>query len=246
MHDIFEQHHWKPLERFGLTGDIWSLNSETIIFTWIVLGILLIVSITGRYFLNKKDNNTISFVITTALKSLIDLVTQTIGKFSYNYFAFISSMFIFILTSNIISLIPWIEEPTKDPSTTIGLAVTSFLYVQISGIRVNGFWGHFKEFFEPIFLLFPIHVVGEFARIISMSFRLFGNIFGGAIISSLWTQAIAGSLFTETLGIISGVNLIVVAFFVLFEGFIQAFVFSTLSLTYLSLAVTREHSEESH
>jgi F-type H+-transporting ATPase subunit a len=91
--------------------------------------------------------------------------------------------------------------------------------------------------------MLPLHVVGLLATIISVSFRLFGNIFGGVIISELYLKTIGGHPLWEILGIMTGFNIIIVLFFTVFEGLIQAFVFSMLSLTYLSLAVAhKEHS----
>ena len=101
-----------------------------------------------------------------------------------------------------------------------------------------------KEFFRPFFLMFPINLIGHFSKIISISFRLFGNIFGGSIIMELYKNLIAGSILRETLGIFTGINFILLIFFGIFEGLIQAFVFSILTLTYLSLAIQKEPAAE--
>ena len=73
-----------------------------------------------------------------------------------------------------------------------------------------------------------------------MSDGLFGNIYGGAMIGSIYQHAIEGSVTFETAGLISGLNFVILAFFGLFEGFLQAFVFAMLSLTYLSIAIQKE------
>lgn len=239
--DVFEEHFWQPLKKFGFTSSFWNINSQTIIFTWIILILLFLISLLARQML--KDPDSVSaFIVISYVKSFYNLVNQTLGFFSYNHFAFITSLFTFILFCNIISIIPWLEEPTTDVNTTLALGLISFLYVQITSIKVNGFVGYVKEFFLPFFLLFPLNVIGELAKIVSISFRLFGNIFGGSIIARLWLSAISGSIITELLGIFFGVNLIITAFFVLFEGFIQAFVFSMLTLTYLSVAIQHEEA----
>jgi F-type H+-transporting ATPase subunit a len=77
-----------------------------------------------------------------------------------------------------------------------------------------------------------------------MSFRLFGNIFGGATISNIYFGAIKGSFVLETLGLFSGINIIITLFFGLFEGFLQAFVFTMLSLTYLSIAMAHAEPDD--
>lgn len=97
---------------------------------------------------------------------------------------------------------------------------------------------YIKGFLEPIFLFAPVNIVSSLSTIISMSFRLFGNIFGGAVITHLFHGAIAGILALEILTI--PINILLTFFFVLFEGFIQAFVFSMLTLTYLAVEIQEE------
>jgi F-type H+-transporting ATPase subunit a len=88
--------------------------------------------------------------------------------------------------------------------------------------------------------MFPLNVIGKLASIISISFRLFGNIFGGAIISRIYFGVIEGSLIGEMIGLFSGINFLIMLFFGLFEGALQAFVFSMLTLTYLSMSIQGE------
>jgi F-type H+-transporting ATPase subunit a len=89
--------------------------------------------------------------------------------------------------------------------------------------------------------LFPIELLGLFAKILSLAFRLFGNIFGGSVVSMIWANFRSGSMIIQSIAFLSGVNLIIVLFFGLFEGCIQAFVFTILSLTYLSMALRQQH-----
>ncbi len=242
--DVFDEHYWQPLKILGLTSSFWNINSKIIIFTWITLLAIFIICLISRFLILKKPDSVASFLVISYVKSFYDLINQTLGRFSFQHFTFVTSIFTFILFCNIISLIPWIEEPTADANTTLALGIIAFMYVQISSIIQNGFYEYVKEYFSPFFLLFPMNVIGELAKVVSMSFRLFGNIFGGSIISRLWTTAIAGSIIKELLGIFTGINLIIVLFFILFEGFIQAFVFSMLTLTYLSIAVRHEESHQ--
>lgn len=241
--EIFHQSFWKPLSYIGLTGNFWNINKNTIIFTWVVLGLLFLISLACYYVLTKRRDGIAAYIINSLVKTFKDLVEQTIGYFSFKHFAFITSMFTFIFFCNIIALIPWIEEPTTDVSTTLALGIISFVYVQVYAIKTGGLKEYVKEFFAPFFLLFPLNVISELAKIVSISFRLFGNIFGGSIISRLWTSAIGGKVLLELLGILSGLNILIFAFFVIFEGFIQAFVFSMLTLTYLSMALGSESED---
>jgi F-type H+-transporting ATPase subunit a len=143
-----------------------------------------------------------------------------------------------------IIIIPGMEEPTQNLNTTLALGIISFLYIQAYAIKSHGFVHYISEYFQPFIFgipnifLFPLHLVGKLASVVSISFRLFGNIFGGATISALFVGAIKGSLVGESLGLI--MNICVLLPFGLFEGFLQAFVFSMLTITYLSLELKEE------
>lgn len=228
------------LSWLGLDHHFFTLNSTTILHTWIILAIIVLMIIPIRYFLTKK-NSIFRYMIIEFVISFLDMCEQTLGSyFSFGHFTFITAIFIFILLCNMIVIVPWMEEPTKDLNTTIALGLITFIYTQIYAIKAHGFGSYLKEYFQPIFLMFPLHVLGKVASVVSIAFRLFGNIFGGAIISHIYFGAIEGSIIWETLGLLSGCNFMIVVFFGIFEGFLQAFVFTMLALTYLSIALTAE------
>ena len=101
------------------------------------------------------------------------------------------------------------------------------------------------HYVQPIFLMFPLHVIGVISSILSISFRLYGNIFGGLIISSLYASLLSGSTLLQTIGVLSGANLSMLLVFGIFEGLIQAFVFTMLTLTYLSMQILPEDDQDS-
>lgn len=233
---------WSPLKKFGLTDIVWSLNQETIIGTWVCLGILLALIIATRLTI---QNQYVRFIATSFIRYFIDLYKQTLSDFNFNHFAFVTSLFIFILICNIISVfIPWVEEPTSDINTPLALGIASFLYVQAATVQSHGVGGYLKEYITPFAIMAPLHMTGKLATIISISFRLFGNIFGGMIITQIYNSVKMGSLLIETLLLVSGMNLLVTLFFGLFEGLIQAFVFFMLTLTYLAIGIQHEEGEE--
>lgn len=180
--DIF--HHSiviKPFESFGLTGKFWEIYLDTVIYTWIGMACLLLLVLIGRYFIS-RDLSIVSMAYEKTVGLLIDMFNESFSSFNFNYFSFIACIFLFTLFSCIVGVIPFCDEATKDLNTTLAIGLTSFLYIQFQKIKVHGIWGYLKEFMEPVFILFPIHVVGELSKIASMSFRLFGNILGGGII----------------------------------------------------------------
>jgi len=180
------------------------------------------------------------FLATGFVQYFNNLCKQTLGSFSFNHFAFITSMFVFIFSCNLFAVIHGIEEPTKDLNTTLALGIIAFLYAQFYAIKENGLVSYSKDYFRPFFLMLPLNIVGKIATVVSLSFRLFGNIFGGFIIAKIYYGFIGGSIIGESIGLLFGVNLIITLFFGLFEGFLQAFVFSMLTLTYLSIALEGE------
>lgn len=230
--------HWQPLLAYGFTHPFWSFNSITLRDTWIVLVALVIISFSIKFILTQK-RSVPRYLLTSFINYFMDLTDQSLGAFSWNHFNFITSLFCFIFFCNIASLIPFMEEPTQDLNTTLALGVIAFIYTQFYAIKTHGIKEYFKEYCQPFFLMFPLHVVGKLATVVSISFRLYGNILGGATITSLYFQALQGSWIYELAGLCTA-NMVMFLFFGLFEGFLQAFVFTMLTVTYLSIAVHHE------
>ena len=119
------------------------------------------------------------------------------------------------------------EEPTKDINTTLGLGIMGFFIAHGTAITAKGLKQYLKEYFEPMCFLMPLNVVGEVAQVISISFRLFGNVLGGSIIIIVVTHLVYGLLRPPFL----------YGFFALFVGTVQAFVFTMLTLVYISVQI---------
>ena len=120
--------------------------------------------------------------------------------------------------------VPLFRSPNADLNMTLGMALVVVVLVQVMGIRAHGVGGYIKELFTPVFLG-PIHIIGELSRVISLSFRLFGNIFGGEVLVTV--------MYALTFVVVPTVFLAFEVFF----GAIQALLFSVLTTIYLSLAV---------
>lgn len=240
---VLTYERWYPFRSWGLTAPLWAIHEETILATWVVLGLLAGITLLARTALRKPDSLAGHAVLEVG-RGFAALSKQSLGGFYLQHTAFLCSLFLFILVSNLITtFIPWLEEPTSDINTTLALGICSFIYVQRATIQAHGWGGYVKEMATPFFLL-PLHITGKLATVISISFRLFGNIFGGAIITQIWGKVWKGVVLGEALKIVSGLTLIVQLFFGLFEGFIQAFVFFMLSMTYLALGIApADHSD---
>ncbi|MBN2267263.1 MAG: F0F1 ATP synthase subunit A [Candidatus Babeliaceae bacterium] len=266
---IFPPEVWQPLAWLGITNPLLALNKEIIINTWCALGILLVFSLVGRWALSQK-NSVARYTVTTILRSFMGLVTQSLSGALYApYFYYISTLFLYLVVCNTLILIPGLEEPTSDLNTTIAMGLIAVFYAQKEGIRAHGIVGYLNEYFKtPLTLFpngfswraipfaivkaignivigsftFPMELMGKLSNIISLSLRLFGNILGGSSIARISKYVVSGSWLWQTVTLITGLNLVIALFFGLFEGFIQAFVFSILAITYISM--TAQTGEE--
>lgn len=244
-HNLLTGHQWQPLTSYGFTHSFWTLNTDTLLSTIIVTTIVIIFSVYAHYILKKKQSIA-QFIVLKYVEAFKDLLQQTLQSAPLHHLAFIGSLFTFIFCCNIISCIPFLEEPTKDLNTTLAFGLISFFYVQGYSIKHKGIKNYLSDFIQPFFIMLPLNIIGTVTSIISLSFRLFGNIFGGYVISSLYFQkVVAHSFIIQIFGLVTGANLCIFLLFGFFEGMIQAFVFTMLTLTYLSMEIAPEEESES-
>ena len=136
-------------------------------------------------------------------------------------------------------LVPFLRSPDADLNMTLALALVTFTIVQIAGIRAHGVKGRIKHMAQPAFIL-PIEVVSEFSRIISLSARLFGNVFAGEVLLGVM-YAMASAI---KIAVIPVLFPVVFLFLELLFGAIQALVFALLTLIYITLATAGGHEDE--
>jgi F-type H+-transporting ATPase subunit a len=156
-----------------------------------------------------------------------------IGHGYERFQAFVTSVFLFVLTCNLLGLIPGIEAPTQSAVVPLGVAVTVFIYYNFNGIRAQGPIGYLKHFAGPIWwiswLLFPIEIISHLARMMSLTIRLWANMFAGDLVTLVFFSLIPVGIPVIFLGLHLGVSVI------------QAFVFMLLTMIYLGQAVAHEH-----
>ena len=161
------------------------------------------------------------------------LVSDIIGHGAEKTYAYVIGGFaLFIFVGNLFGLFFFLQPPTGTLSTTVALALLSFLYFNFQGIKEHGFFGYLKHFMGPVLwlapLFFVIEIIGNFARILSLSLRLFMNIYG---------EHTATSIFAGLVPIVVPWPLMGLG---LFTALLQAFIFATLSSVYISLATAHE------
>ena len=220
------------LNLFGL--QFWI--TDTVISTWCIMGLLIILAIVVRVKIKKfKD-------VPRGFQNVIELIVEMFDNYFQNaageklsglrYWFF--TLFAFVLISNIIGVlsIGILRPPTADWSMTFGLALVTFFTIQVMAVRFRGgeYFANFAKPYPAFFLFLPINVLGELARPISLSFRLFGNIMAGVVIMALIyniTPLFARFFFPSAMHL----------YFDLFAGVLQAYVFTTLGLTFIAGAI---------
>jgi F-type H+-transporting ATPase subunit a len=251
MEQIGERLIWHYLPGTDLTLPVGGINILTIFNTVVVMLALFAVSklavrkcalVPGRgqlameLFLGAFDG---------LVSSSLEFKTRAKNR---RFFALIASLFLFLVLSNFMGFLPTglFEEPTADINCTLSLGLMAIAIATYCGIKTKGAWGYTSEMLGPMWdqedakgfavvagklsslFFFPLNIIGEMAKVVSISFRLFGNIIGGSIIIVVVSHLVYNFSWLAV-----GLDL----FFIFFVGAVQAFVFTMLTLTYIAVAI---------
>ncbi len=204
-----------------------AFNLEVILMTWIVIAVLILFGFAA----SKKRAllpGPIQVLGELFVSALYKLTEDALGKeMAKTYGPLTIALFLFLLLSNWLGIIPHLDEPTKDLNTPLSLGIMGFCIAHYAGIKSKGLKQYLSEYCSPIFFMAPLNIIGEFAKIVSISFRLFGNIMGGSIIILVVSYLTYSIIIPPFL----------YAFFGLFVGTVQAFVFTMLTIVYISVQV---------
>jgi len=204
-----------------------TINLEVVLMTWIVIALLIFFGVMAarRAEILPRPVQVAGELLVNQFYSLTeDALEKELAK---KYAPLICALFMFLLLSNWLGIIPHLEEPTKDLNTPLSLGLMGFVIAHYVGIKSKGFKAYSKAYFEPMFFMMPLNLIGELSKIVSISFRLFGNIMGGSIIILVVSYLTYNVVLPPLLN----------AFFGLFVGTIQAFVFTMLTVVYISVQV---------
>jgi len=224
---------------------------RTVLFAtavWLILGALAFLAYRKRSLVPAGIQNFVEWVV----EALSNMVVGILGEPGRKLVPFIGTLFIYIFCMNLFGLIPGMFSPTSKLNTTLALALCVFLYVQFTGIRNFGPLGYLHHlagsprsavewFLVPLNL--PLHIIGELARPVSLSLRLFGNITGEDMLLAIFaTLGVSILSFTHLpIGIPLHLPFI---FLAILTSFVQALVFTLLTTIYFSLMSS--HDEEHH
>lgn len=225
--------------------DLLAPEQVSIIFITLVLG-TIIVLLGNRVKKLEVKSNPKGFLQVGILyvETINNMIVSNIGeKHGGKFSAYLGSVFIYLLLANTIGLVGF-ETPTSSLSVTLVFALISWILIQGVSISQNGIKGYFKGFFEPIFPFVIPNFFGAVAPLISLSMRLFGNVLSGGIIMTMLYAFTA--YLSSVIPAIGGFNIfgviiapIIHLYFDLFAGFLQAFIFMTLT----SILISVEYAE---
>lgn len=209
----------------------WVNLNVTIITTWCIM----LLMIAGGWLITRKLNQGLHIprwqnaleVVVLALDSQIKEVGLNESR---RYLPFIGTLFLFILISNILSVVPWYEPPTGSMSTTAALAISVFLAVPFFGIREQGLLNYLRSYIKPTPIMLPFNLLGELSRTLALAIRLFGNIMSGAMIIAILLM-VTPFIFPVLMNLLH-----------LITGVVQAYIFSILATVYIA-AATRSNKQ---
>ncbi len=206
--------------------------TATLMYTWFIMALLVM----GSWLVTRRLS---SDVRTTRWQGVLEVVVSTIRnqikeinpEDPGHYLAFIGSLFLFVGLSNVLLIVPGYVAPTSSLTTTAALAVCVFIAVPLYGITKQGILSYFKEYFQPTFIFFPFHVMGEVTRTLALAVRLFGNMMSHdkVIAILLAVTPLFFPIVMHALGLLIGL--------------VQAYIFAILAMVYIASA-TQAHEEK--
>lgn len=198
--------------------------TKTVVSTWIVMGFLVLLSflLTRNLRLVPTRFQNVLELFVEAILNLVEDMSPGNGR---KFLPLVGTLALFIGTSDVAGLVPGLKSPTSDFNTTLALALVVFFAVPFYGIRTRGLKNYLKSYLSPSPILAPFHVVSEITRTVSLALRLFGNIMGEEIIIAI--LFLLSPLFLP----------LPMMLFSIFTGIIQAYIFTVLTVVYLSAAV---------
>ena len=209
----------------------WDIPDHVIMAMLVVLISAIVFPLASRR-ISRDNPGAFQHILEMIVGGVKDLLHDIIGHHGDRYLYVIGGFMVFIFMSNMFGLFFFLQPPTSNVNTTFALSLTAFLYFNIEGIRRQGVVHYLKHFMGPIPLLapfmFPIEMIGNFARILSLGMRLFGNILGEHTATGIFMGMLPFVLPWPMMGL--GI----------FGAFLQTFVFIMLTMVYISGAIAAE------
>ena len=206
--------------------------TETFAMEILVLGLLLIFFVLVRLSLNVEKPGPIQQIAEMLHGFVSDQADSIIGHGFQRYVMFTTCVLMFVLASNLLGMVPGLLAPTSVATVPLGVALLCFFYYHFYGVRENGL-GYLKQFVGPIWwiswMMLPIELISHFARVLSLTVRLYANMFAGEMVTLVFFSLVPIGVPIVFMGLHLGVSLI------------QAYIFMLLTMIYVSQAVAHDH-----
>ena len=201
--------------------------SATLVFTWLVMALLVVGSLLVTRGLRVRAPLARGQVVLEALVGIIlDQIRDITQHDPEPYLPFVGTLFLFIVTANVLSIVPGVHAPTGSLTTTAALAIAVFLAVPAFGVARVGLGPYLRGYLRPTPLMLPFTIIGELSRTLALAVRLFGNIMSGTVVVAI-LLSVAPLFFP-----------VIMQAFGLLIGVIQAYIFAILAIVYIASGTT--------
>ena len=220
----------KLFELFGL--EHFAHTYPHIIYSWVVMIILVVLGIIAAKSVNLVPTK-VQNVMEILISGIEEFMVEITGEEGRWLFPLAATVFLYIFIGNLIGLVPGFFPPTANLNTTLSCALVVVIFTHVIGVKYHGI-KYIKHFLGPVWwmvpLIFPIEIIGHLARILSLTFRLFGNMMGHELVLTI-LFGLAGLFFAPLPIMVLGI----------FVALVQAFVFFLLSIMYFTGAIEHAH-----
>lgn len=201
--------------------------SATLVWTWVIMLLLVLGSlfITRNITLDgprSRWQNMLEIIVTTLSGQIRDVGLIE----SRHYLAFLGTLFLFVASAALLTIVPAYEPPTGSLSTTVALALCVFVAVPLFGIQERGLGAYLKSYMQPAVIMLPFNIISELSRTLALAVRLFGNMMSGTMIMAI-LLALTPFLFPIMLTLLG-----------LLTGLVQAYIFFVLGAVYIAAATS--------
>ena len=201
--------------------------NATLVFTWCLMALLVVGSmLITRRFTSGHSRSRWQNLVEIVVTGIRQQIREAGLRHPERYLGFLGTLFLFIATAALCTVIPGYEPPTGSLSTTAALALCVLIAVPMFGIGDQGLRGYLKSYIEPTFIMLPFNIISEVSRTLALAVRLFGNMMSGAMIIGI------------LLSITPFIFPVVMTLLGLLTGMVQTYIFTILAAVYIAAATS--------
>ncbi|MGD8430018.1 MAG: F0F1 ATP synthase subunit A [Ectothiorhodospiraceae bacterium] len=205
--------------------------TDTVVYTWIVLAVLFAVCALATRRL-RRDPGPVQTALEGVVEAIDAAVTAVLPQRTPGVTPLIGSLWVFLVVSNLLGIVPGLHSPTRDLSATAALAALVFASVHYFGLRSEGALAYLRHYLKPNPILLPFHVIGEITRTVALAVRLFGN---------MMSLELTAVLVLLVAGILAPVPILMLH---IVEALVQAYIFGMLALIYIAGGIQSQQEKQ--